>query len=238
MTEIWKDIKGYEEHYQISNKGRVKSLARRFIDCRGRNQNIKERIMKVGKDTDGYPIVALYKNNKAKTQTVHRLVAKHFLKRIEGKNTINHKNFIRDDNIFTNLEWCTTKENILFSAKEGRYSKLTNKQILEIYNRIKNGERQPKIAKEYCVDSRTIRAIIRGETHKHLKFKPIKKDFTEKGEKSHSAKLKKETVLEIHKMVKLGVTRLIISDKYNISEGAIQHIIKGRNWKHLNLEKL
>lgn len=46
MTEVWKDIKGYEGRYQVSNMGRVKSLERTVIKKNGRKQHIKERILK------------------------------------------------------------------------------------------------------------------------------------------------------------------------------------------------
>jgi len=46
ISEVWKDIKGYEGLYQVSNQGLVKSLERIFIDKIGRRQHIKERILK------------------------------------------------------------------------------------------------------------------------------------------------------------------------------------------------
>ena len=60
MQEIWKNIKGYEGHYQVSNTGKVKSLERTEI-CGGRaKQRIRrERILKPGKDSDGYLKVIL-----------------------------------------------------------------------------------------------------------------------------------------------------------------------------------
>ena len=60
MTEeMWKDIKGFEDRYQISSEGRVKSLARKFIDKSGHGQNIKERILKLKTDKDGYKVIGI-----------------------------------------------------------------------------------------------------------------------------------------------------------------------------------
>ena len=63
MKEVWKDIKGYEGYYKISNKGKVKSLKRKG--------NWKERILKPQKDMYGYLRVNLTKNGKAKPKAIH-----------------------------------------------------------------------------------------------------------------------------------------------------------------------
>ena len=73
--EIWKDIKGYENLYKISNLGRVKSVPKK----NGRFHQKKEIIMKQFDNRHGYLCLSLSKNNKWKTYTVHRLVANAFL---------------------------------------------------------------------------------------------------------------------------------------------------------------
>jgi hypothetical protein len=79
--EVWKDIKGYEGRYQVSDNGRVKSLERTFIDKLGHKQHIKERIRQPSTDKDGYLYVLLYKGSgRGKNSLFIALFAKHFTK--------------------------------------------------------------------------------------------------------------------------------------------------------------
>lgn len=110
MIEIWKDIKGYEGLYQVSNMGRVKSLEKKL---RGKNNGVRtlaEKCLKL-KTHLGYHTVNLYKDGKQKTFFVHILVADNFIPNPENKPCIDHINTIRSDNRVENLRWCTHKEN-------------------------------------------------------------------------------------------------------------------------------
>lgn len=98
LNEVWKDIEGYEGLYQVSNLGRVKSLKKNII-----------RKQVLGKD--GYLRVTLKHNGKAKTLSVHRLVAKAFLKNVFNYPEVNHKDENKANNNISNLEWCTRKYN-------------------------------------------------------------------------------------------------------------------------------
>ena len=102
MTEIWRDIKGYEGIYQTSNTGWVKSF---------HAKDPKGRILRMGV-SGAYPMVVLYKNGIAEGKTVHRLVAEAFIENPEGKAETNHKNADPFDNRVENLEWCTRAENM------------------------------------------------------------------------------------------------------------------------------
>lgn len=106
MEEIWKDIDGYEGLYQVSNLGRIKSLYR--ITCIDRH--IPEKILRPALSR-GYLGVALHKNMKQKTFTIHRLVAIAFLPKIENKTHVNHKDGNKLNNNVENLEWCSQLEN-------------------------------------------------------------------------------------------------------------------------------
>ena len=109
--EIWKDINGFENKYQISNLGRVKSLnnGKGFI---------RERILTNVLDK-GYLMVCLCKNSKPKNYRNHRLVAQAFIPNPLNKPQINHINGIRNDNRIENLEWCTGSENMIHAFKTG-----------------------------------------------------------------------------------------------------------------------
>ena len=124
--EEWKDIKGYEGKYMISNLGNIKSLW--YIQHNQfpipRNQKIyREKVLSVYDNGTGYKFVNLQINGKKKKHYIHRLVAEHFLEKREGANVINHKDYNPSNNEASNLEWCTQKENILYSIEHYRKKK-------------------------------------------------------------------------------------------------------------------
>lgn len=110
MEEIWKDIKGYESLYQVSNMGRIKSLER-YKENHSKLQKVEEKIKTINIKNSGYQFVQLYKNNKYKNLMVHRLVAQAFIPNVDNKPQINHIDGNKLNNNVTNLEWCTNSEN-------------------------------------------------------------------------------------------------------------------------------
>lgn len=109
-NEIWKDIAGYEGKYQVSNRGRVKSL--------NYNRTGQERILKVGNVGNGYLGVILYKNGKIKRCKIHRLVTTAFIPNPDNLPEVNHKDKNKTNNCVDNLEWCTTQYNIDYSKSK------------------------------------------------------------------------------------------------------------------------
>ena len=104
INEIWIDIVGYEQLYQISNLGRVKSL--------NYNKTGKEKILKLCKNNSGYLLVNLSKNSETKKYTVHRLVAEAFIDNPNNLPCIDHINCEKSANSVENLRWVTHKENM------------------------------------------------------------------------------------------------------------------------------
>lgn len=131
MEEIWKDIKGYEGLYQISNFGRVKRLiyANNF---NGKSTNKLPDIFKCNKilkkyiTSNGYERIMLCKNGARKRFMVHKLVAQAFIPNPLNKTQINHINGIKTDNKSYNLEWCTPRENLNHAYKNGLKPKSSN----------------------------------------------------------------------------------------------------------------
>lgn len=113
MKEIWKDIHGYENSYQISNKGRIKSKDR-FVKNRNKNCKIKGQLMTL-QVRNTYYVINLRKNGKRKAYQVHRLVAETFIPNPNNYSIVNHKDENPLNNNITNLEWCTQKYNIRHS---------------------------------------------------------------------------------------------------------------------------
>lgn len=168
MKEIWKDIKGYEGYYKISNLGRVKSLRRKKDNG----------IMKKYLDTQGYPKVSLTINYKLKSYLIHRIVAFAFVLKHKNDTEVNHINGIKHDNMASNLEWCTAKENSIHAVNTGlrislkgeshSKSKLDNQKVLEIRALSKSDFSITKLAKIYKVNSGTIHDVINYRTWKHI----------------------------------------------------------------------
>lgn len=163
--EIWKDIIGYENEYEVSNYG-----------------NIRRKIKNLSKieDISGYEKVTLCKNGKCINYSVHRLVAQTFLVNPEDKEQVHHKNFIKNDNNLANLEWVTPQENINYNVEEGvlrdqsgennNMSKLTTQDVLFIKELLNDGLTAYEIHKDYfpTLHQQTIYAIKQKRLWKHL----------------------------------------------------------------------
>lgn len=101
MIEKWLDINGYENEYQISNFGRLKSIKSNMI-------------MKPMVATNGYLIACLWKNGKQRKFGIHRLVAAAFIPNPNNYKEVNHKDEDKTNNNANNLEWCSHKYNMSF----------------------------------------------------------------------------------------------------------------------------
>ncbi len=113
--EEWRDIKGYEGCYQVSNMGRVRSLDH-LIPTRNPNMFTlsKGRIRTPVLKRHGYLEVTLADSQNGKkvySAKVHRLVAQAFLPNPLNLPQVNHKDEDKCNNLLSNLEWCTAKYN-------------------------------------------------------------------------------------------------------------------------------
>ena len=113
--EIWKDIPGYENLYQVSSYGNVRSL-------NYRNKHITHNL-KLYLDKYGYYRVDLHKNGKIEKWLVSRLVATVFIPNPHNLPQVNHKDEDSKNNRVENLEWCTAKYNVNYGTRNERCSK-------------------------------------------------------------------------------------------------------------------
>lgn len=118
MEEVWKKVVGYEDLYEVSNIGRVRSLRRNKI------LSTPNRI--AGR---GYPFLYLYRNGKRDSQMVHRLVAKAFIPNPNNYDEVNHKDEDATNNVVTNLEWCTHSYNMNYGTRNYRAGKANARPI-------------------------------------------------------------------------------------------------------------
>jgi hypothetical protein len=111
--EVWKDVIGYENLYQISNLGRVKSLAKKRFT--GKNfktiREYPEKILSTKFNNNGYEQTTICKNGVLSCFLVHRLVAKSFLLTDDFSKQVNHINGDKKCNNLENLEWVSSREN-------------------------------------------------------------------------------------------------------------------------------
>lgn len=171
MSEVWKDVVGYEGKYQCSNLGNVLSLLRSKS-----NRGIRK--MALCMSADGYYQVGLRSVRGKKVHRVHRLIANTFIPNVLNKPYINHKNGIKTDNRIENLEWCTDSENKLHAYANGlmnregekhHLAKLSEKDVLDIRRKyVKNEYGYKRLAKEYSVDQKCIVKIINRENWNHI----------------------------------------------------------------------
>ena len=121
--EKWKDINGFEDSYQISSFGRVRTKDRYLRASYGSSQFRKGKVLKGVKMPNGYLVVGLWKDNKSRNRYIHRLVAEHFLPNENNSAEVNHIDEDRTNNNVSNLEWCSHKYNINYGTTKERISK-------------------------------------------------------------------------------------------------------------------
>ena len=124
MKEIWKPIIGYENLYEVSNLGNIRSIDRMVsrVDRWGNKGSvlIKGILLVPVKMKSGYLQVSLCKNGTSKRFLIHRIVASAFIENPYNKETVNHKNEIKADNRVENLEWMTLVENLRYGTGSER----------------------------------------------------------------------------------------------------------------------
>lgn len=133
MSEVWKDIPGYEGQYQASIFGYIRSIKRK-VEKKGHLPSVAlvhGKIMSPWIDRDtGYLKVNLYtKDHKRKEKKLHRLIALTFIPNPQNKETVNHKDENKFNNTVKNLEWMTNEENLNYGT---RIQKLKESQGMHI----------------------------------------------------------------------------------------------------------
>ena len=172
MKEEWKDIKGFEGAYKISNTGKVLSLPRQGTKHR------EPMLRALSLNHDGYVKVRLLYNGRDETHRVHRLVAEAFIPNPDNKETVNHKDGNKENNNVDNLEWQDRHEQMEHAyehklkkpmkGENNPWSKLTAEQVEAIRKEyIRNSKEHGTVAlgRKYGVNNATIGLIVRGVSY-------------------------------------------------------------------------
>lgn len=167
----WRDVRGYEGRYQVSDDGDVRSL-------------LTNRVLKPAPTSKGYSSVVLYDGSspkQPKSYTVHTLVCAAFIgPRISGL-TVNHVDGNKTNNAVSNLELVTMSENMRHAIATGLNSppdarringKLSNKNvrlIRRVYSRTVRRGTQAKLARRFGVTPKVIADVVHGVSYREIK---------------------------------------------------------------------
>lgn len=173
--ELWMDINGYEGLYQVSNRGRVRSVTHTITMNNGRERTIygKELVLHEGGNNQ-YLQAHLHKDGNVQNRLVHRMVAELFIGEIPDGYEINHKNANVQDNRVENLEIVTRKENMAHAVRnnlvqcgeEHHSAKLTNEDAIMIRKLYRKGDiSQTELGKMFGVSQNVIFKIVNYETY-------------------------------------------------------------------------
>lgn len=126
IMEVWKDIPGFENLYQASTSGNIRTAkGKTTSNAKYAKRVWKQRIMKQKIHTNRKgrtdARVELWKDGVHKTHLVSRLIAITFVDGYFDGATVNHKNGITTDNSASNLEWISLTENIRYGFENGQY---------------------------------------------------------------------------------------------------------------------
>jgi len=218
LIEVWKDIKEYEGHYQISSFGRVKSMSRLRRTKNGNYAPLQEKILKQKISKHGYKVLHLRWEEKECWPTVHRLVASAFINNTENKPTVNHKDCDKSNNSVCNLEWSTHSEQMVHATNNDllevrgspKYSPDFKQEVFNYFKEHKCSIMELK--KVFGVSERTAGRITKGE------IEP-------------KTKLSRAEVISIIKLRKNGHTLSSIAKQFNCGISQVHRITtnKSRN---------
>lgn len=131
-TERWLPVAGFEGLYEVSDRGRVRSIDHTTVDTNGVRKRIKGRVLNSNAQSTGYLNVHLSNGPNKKTVRVHRLVAEAFIPNPHGLPEVNHKDEDVTNNRVDNLEWCDRTYNVNYGGHQIRKAVGQGKKVAAI----------------------------------------------------------------------------------------------------------
>lgn len=231
MEEIWKPIPGYENLYQASNLGNIRSLDKDVWNGHA-YYKVKGRVLKPAVKSNGYKELVLRKDNKSKTWGVHKLVLMSFS---DGQTNSHaaHKDGNKLNNNINNLYWASPKENARDKLRHGTHSRgkrmyasrFSEKDVIKIYEDTRSHR---EIASEYKASIASIGAIKRGKNWAWLTGAK-RPEYREKS--GTIKKLNEKIAIEIYKS---NDSYHDIAYKYGIHPRTVYKIKNKETWKQIH----
>jgi len=174
--EEWRAVPGFEGFYDVSNRGRVRSL-RRNVPHRNGTQSVRGRILALQKNRGGYLAIQLWKSNHMKRPLVHTLVLRAFIGPPPDNHETNHLDGDKTNNHITNLEYVTRSENnqhaydlgLRASGEDHYFAKLTADEVREMRRlHSESGLGCRRLARRYGVSKSAVQLILNGTNWRHL----------------------------------------------------------------------
>lgn len=171
LKEVWKDAKGFEGFYKVSNIGRIKSLDRTTIDTIGRSRFYEGRIMRFTTSGSGYYQCGLTVQGIRYFPYVHKLVAESFVDNLRDLIEVNHIDHNKNNNNATNLEWCTRQENVIKMVEFYGIQHISNHcECGKVIDR-----KSKRCVKCHCLTTRIKNRPSKEELHALIKTEPFVK---------------------------------------------------------------
>lgn len=130
-NEIWKDVKGFEGLYMVSNYGRIKSIDH-YVKCNSGRRLVRGKILKPCDRGNGYPFVTMGKGGKQYNVSIHRAVALAFIPNPDNLPEVNHKDTNPSNFDVNNLEWCDRTYNNNYAKRAFKAAQKKKKRIVQL----------------------------------------------------------------------------------------------------------
>lgn len=177
VNEIWLPINGYEDYYEVSSLGRVRSLNRMVRHKHGGTRLAPEKYLSICTHKQGHHVVRLWKDNKTKLFNLYRLLAIHFIPNPEKKREVNHIDGDRTNYSLSNLEWCTPSENMKHAFRnnlcngyytkgfEHQLCKMTEDKVRDLIKMRNNGYKFKDLAIHFNITHETAGRVYKKYIH-------------------------------------------------------------------------
>lgn len=238
--EIWRKVKGFEDYYEVSNTGKVRSISREIKRGNKGNYFQEGKELTISQNNKGYCIAKLWVNGKGKKYFVHRLVAEAFIDNPNKYPVINHKDENPLNNNVENLEWCSYSYNNSYGTKPERVRKALNKPIYQLDKQTKEIIKEWNCANEVAKNFNCSRGRISGWCQDYAEAEGYIWCYVEDYEKGYNGNVIKSINLNrcVYKINPVDLS--VIAEYPNVSStakdgydcGSVSNCCRGKAKKH------